>query len=381
MASNRLAEEGILTAASTTEPGEPPAVAEESATPAPVVQTLQFESGRALQGLHANEPGLLKTLEETLGVKATARDGWLRLEGPAAGVDGARRVFAQLDEARAKGLPIRKHEFLYALRSVAETISAGDGGTTNPELSSLASIKIQTSARRPPVVAKTAGQLEYLRNIASRDIVFGVGPAGTGKTYLAMAAALQALKKEQVGRIILTRPAVEAGEALGFLPGDLQEKIFPYLRPLYDALHSLLDPEELQRYMEKRMVEIAPLAYMRGRTLDSAFIVLDEAQNTTTEQMFMFLTRMGQGSKCVVTGDRTQIDLPANKRSGLVEAIQALKDTRGIGFTYFEERDVVRHELVQSIIRAYRAHRYGDGASPREADREPERRGKNSLAR
>ncbi len=351
-----------------------------------VVQTMQFESGRALQSLHANEPGLLKTLEETLNVKTTSRDGWLRLEGSTAGVQQARRVFEQLEEARAKGLPIRKHEFLYALRSVVETGVAPEGGAAavpaNPELSSLASFKIQTSARRPPVVAKTAGQLEYLRSIGSHDIVFGVGPAGTGKTYLAMAAALQALKKEQVGRIILTRPAVEAGEALGFLPGDLQEKIFPYLRPLYDALHSLLDPEELQRYMEKRMVEIAPLAYMRGRTLDSAFIVLDEAQNTTTEQMFMFLTRMGQGSKCVVTGDRTQIDLPANKRSGLVEAIQALNGVQGIGFTYFEERDVVRHELVQSIIRAYRAHRYGDGGSPREADREPERRGgKNSLAR
>ena len=171
------------------------------------------------------------------------------------------------------------------------------------------------------------------------------------------------LRKEEVSRIILTRPAVEAGEALGFLPGDLQEKIFPYLRPLYDALHVLLEPEELQRYMERRMVEIAPLAYMRGRTLDHAFIVLDEAQNTTTEQMFMFLTRMGQGSRCVVTGDRTQIDLPANKRSGLVEAIQALKDIPGIGFTYFEEGDVVRHELVQAIIRAYRQHRYGDGAA------------------
>ena len=170
------------------------------------------------------------------------------------------------------------------------------------------------------------------------------------------------MRKEEVGRIILTRPAVEAGEALGFLPGDLQEKIFPYLRPLYDALHHLLEAEELQRYMDKRMVEIAPLAYMRGRTLDGAFIVLDEAQNTTTEQMFMFLTRMGQGSKCVVTGDRTQIDLPSNKRSGLVEAIQALKDVPGIGFSYFEETDVVRHELVQKIIRAYRNHRYGDAA-------------------
>ncbi len=317
--------------------------------------TLQFESARVLQALCGNEPGLLKVLEERLGVKTTTREGWLRLEGDPVKVAQGRKVFEQLNHARQGGVNIRKHEFMYALRSVA------DAGVGNPpDLATLSSIKIQTSARKNPVVAKTAGQLEYLRNIASHDVVFGVGPAGTGKTFLAMSSALAALRKEEVGRIILTRPAVEAGEALGFLPGDLQEKIFPYLRPLYDALHHLLEAEELQRYMDKRMVEIAPLAYMRGRTLDGAFIVLDEAQNTTTEQMFMFLTRMGQGSKCVVTGDRTQIDLPSNKRSGLVEAIQALKDVPGIGFSYFEETDVVRHELVQKIIRAYRNHRYGD---------------------
>ncbi len=317
--------------------------------------TLQFESARALQALCANDLGLLKVLEERLGVKTTTREGWLRLEGDPAALARGRRMFDQLNQARQSGTQIRKHEFMYALRTATEAESAGA-----PDLAALSSIKIHTSARKTPVVAKTAGQLEYLRNIASHDVVFGVGPAGTGKTFLAMSSALAALRKEEVGRIILTRPAVEAGEALGFLPGDLQEKIFPYLRPLYDALHHLLETEELQRYMDKRMVEIAPLAYMRGRTLDGAFIVLDEAQNTTTEQMFMFLTRMGQGSKCVVTGDRTQIDLPSNKRSGLVEAIQALKDVPGIGFSYFEESDVVRHELVQKIIRAYRTHRYGE---------------------
>ncbi len=317
-------------------------------------QTLQFESARVVQSLCANDLGLLKTFEEKTGVKATTREGWLRFEGEAAQVEKAKQVFEQLDQARQDGVAIHRHEFLYSVRSVFETSEAA------PNLRSLASIKIHTSARKMPVVAKTAGQLEYLRTIASHDVVFGIGPAGTGKTYLAMATALAALRKEEVGRIILTRPAVEAGEALGFLPGDLQEKIFPYLRPLYDALHTLLDVEELQRYMEKKMVEIAPLAYMRGRTLDGAFIVLDEAQNTTAEQMFMFLTRLGQGSKCVVTGDRTQIDLPGNKRSGLVEASQALKDVPGIGFAYFEESDVVRHELVQAIIRAYRLHRYGE---------------------
>ena len=317
-------------------------------------QTLQFESARVVQALCANDLGLLKLFEEKTGVKATTREGWLRFEGDPANVEKAKQVFVQLDQARQDGVAIHRHEFLYALRSVFEAQEAA------PNLRSLSSIKIHTSARKAPVVAKTAGQLEYLRTIASHDVVFGIGPAGTGKTYLAMATALAALRKEEVGRIILTRPAVEAGEALGFLPGDLQEKIFPYLRPLYDALHTLLDMEELQRYMEKKMVEIAPLAYMRGRTLDHAFIVLDEAQNTTAEQMFMFLTRLGQGSKCVVTGDRTQIDLPGNKRSGLVEASQALKNVPGIGFAYFEETDVVRHELVQAIIRAYRLHRYGE---------------------
>ena len=321
---------------------------------------LQYENARVLLALCANDLALLKVLEEKTGVKTTTREGWIKLDGDPVNVTRARRVFEQLDEARLNGVVIRRQEFLYALRAVTEP-----GAEATPDLRTLSSLKIHTSARRPPVVAKTAGQLEYLRTIASHDVVFGIGPAGTGKTFLAMSAALAALRKEEVGRIILTRPAVEAGEALGFLPGDLQDKIFPYLRPLYDALHALLDAEELQRYMDKKMVEIAPLAYMRGRTLDHAFIVLDEAQNTTTEQMFMFLTRMGQGSKCVVTGDRTQIDLPANKRSGLVEASHALKDVPGIGFAYFEESDVVRHELVQAIIRAYRQHRYGEpGATP-----------------
>ena len=326
--------------------------------------TLQYENPRVVLALTANDPSLLKVLEERVGVKTTTRDGWIRLDGEAAKVEQARKIFAQLDQARQDGVTLRKHEFMYALRSVLDPAAE-----SVPDLKSLNSIKVMTSARKNVVVAKTAGQLEYLRTIAAHDVVFGIGPAGTGKTYLAMASALASLRKEEVGRIILTRPAVEAGEALGFLPGDLQEKIFPYLRPLYDALHTLVETEELQKYMEKRMIEIAPLAYMRGRTLDHAFIVLDEAQNTTTEQMFMFLTRMGQGSKCVVTGDRTQIDLPANKRSGLVEASQALKNVRGIGFTYFEESDVVRHELVQAIIRAYRQHRYGEQLTPASEER------------
>ncbi len=311
-------------------------------------QTLQFENARALHGLYANDIKLLKNLEESLSVKVTTREGWVRIEGEPEKVACARRVFEQLENARQKGVEIRRHEFNYALRSVGES---GQG------LDDLVETKIACSPKRPPIVPKTIGQRAYIHSIQQHDMVFGVGPAGTGKTYLAMAMAISSLKKEQVHRIILTRPAVEAGEALGFLPGDLHEKIMPYLRPLYDALYDMLDAEEIQRYIERGIIEIAPLAYMRGRTLNHAFVILDEAQNTTTEQMFMFLTRLGAESKCVITGDRTQIDLPSNKRSGLVEALQALKDVPGIAFDFFEERDVIRHELVQAIVRAYKNHR------------------------
>lgn len=312
-------------------------------------QTLQFESGRVLQSLYGNDLALLKNLEKALEVRVTARDGMLRIEGAPERIEQTRRVFEQLERARQGGVTIRKHEFLHALRSITE-----------PEESSLDTLldtKILSSPKRPPIVPKTAGQRTYLQAIQTHDMVFGVGPAGTGKTYLAMAMAVAALKKDQVNRIILTRPAVEAGEALGFLPGDLKEKIMPYLRPLYDALYDMLDAEEMQRLMERGVIEIAPLAYMRGRTLNHAFVVLDEAQNTTTEQMFMFLTRLGSESKAVITGDHTQIDLPSNKRSGLIEAMQALQNVEGISFCHFGERDVIRHELVQSIVRAYRRHR------------------------
>ena len=210
---------------------------------------------------------------------------------------------------------------------------------------------------KPPIIPKTAGQKGYIQAILANDITFGVGPAGTGKTYLAVALAVAALKQEKVSRIVLTRPAVEAGEALGFLPGDLQEKILPYLRPLYDALYDMLEVEEIQKFMDRGVIEIAPLAYMRGRTLANSFVILDEAQNTTAEQMFMFLTRLGEGSRCVVTGDRTQIDLPRNKLSGLIEAVEALEEVPGIAMHFFNEQDVVRHPLVQSIIVAYKEHR------------------------
>ena len=224
-------------------------------------------------------------------------------------------------------------------------------------LSDAVDVKIATSTRKPAIVTRTHGQRNYVEAIQKHDVVFGIGPAGTGKTYLAVAMAVAALKKEQVSRIVLTRPAGEAGEALGFLPGDLQEKITPYLRPLYDSLRDMLEPEETERLVARQTIEVAPLAYMRGRTLANAFVILDEAQNTTTEQMFMLLTRIGQNSKLVVTGDVTQIDLPSNKRSGLVEALQARKSVPGISMVYFNERDVVRHELVRAIINAYQQHR------------------------
>lgn len=318
-------------------------------------RTLEFESARALQALFANDLKLLKSLEDTVGVRVTTRDGWVKLEGEAAQLDRAQRVFDQLEKTRQKGVEIGRHEFNYALNSVTESPSEN--------LNDVVDAKIATSPRKPPIVARTAGQRSYVEAIQKHDIVFGIGPAGTGKTYLAVAMAVAALKKEQVSRIVLTRPAVEAGEALGFLPGDLQEKITPYLRPLYDALRDMLDLDEIERLVGRQTIEIAPLAYMRGRTLSNAFVILDEAQNTTTEQMFMLLTRIGANSKCVVTGDVTQIDLPSNKRSGLVEALQALKTVAGISMVYFNERDVVRHELVRAIISAYQQHRTPANAS------------------
>ena len=314
---------------------------------------MEFESARALQSLYANDLKLLKNLEDSLGVKVTTREGWVKLEGEPAKLDRAQRVFDQLEQARQRGVNIQKHEFNYALNSVNEE--------RPDDLSDAISARIVTSPRKAPIIARTLGQKNYVETIEKHDIVFGIGPAGTGKTYLAVAMAVAALKSEEASRIILARPAVEAGEALGFLPGDLQEKITPYLRPLYDALHDMMDAEEMERALAREVIEIAPLAYMRGRTLNNAFVILDEAQNATTEQMFMLLTRIGLNSKCVVTGDVTQIDLPANKRSGLVEALQALKNVAGIAVSYFTERDVVRHPLVRAIINAYQQHRTPSG--------------------
>jgi phosphate starvation-inducible PhoH-like protein len=320
-------------------------------------ETLQFENGRALQNLYANDLRLLQALEEKLDLKVTTRDGWLRLEGERNNIEKARQLFGQLEAARQRGMQIHRHEFQYALDVVS--------GRSQESLGQLAQVQILGSSRRTPISPKTSQQLTYVQAIQASDIVFGIGPAGTGKTYLAMAMAVEALKRETVKRVILTRPAVEAGEALGFLPGDLQEKIFPYLRPLYDALYDMISAVESQKFMDRGVIEIAPLAYMRGRTLNDAFVILDEAQNTTREQMFMFLTRLGADSKCVVTGDQTQIDLPANKTSGLIEALQALRGVAGIEFIEFSERDVVRHSLVKFIINAYKAFREKQGPPSR----------------
>lgn len=325
-------------------------------TKAPLTEsvTLMFENARALQEHYAGDESLLRRIESELGLHVTSRDGWLKLEGPLPQLKSAQALFAELGRIRTSGGVIGRHEFLYALEKYAQgktNTSAGSG------LEGLYGERIQCSSRKPPVIPKTLSQRDYLRAIDTHDITFGIGPAGTGKTYLAVAKAVASLKSEKVNKIILTRPAVEAGEALGFLPGELQEKILPYLRPLYDALHDMLEPEEIQRAIDRNIIEIAPLAYMRGRTLNKAFIILDEAQNTTTEQMFMFLTRIGVGSKCVITGDRTQIDLPKNKPSGLIEAVGALHETPGISFHHFGESDVVRHPLVRAIITAYKEHR------------------------
>lgn len=311
--------------------------------------TLQYESARQAQQLYDNNPANLRLLQEELEIQATSRDGWIKLEGDDDNLAQAQDVFASLKDQLDTGQRPRQRDLVKAIQTVKE-----DGGEA---LRGLKSQTITTSPRKPSVIPKTVGQKEYIQAITTHDITFGVGPAGTGKTYLAMAMAVSALQRGDVSRIILTRPAVEAGEALGFLPGDLREKLSPYLRPLHDALLDMIPVEEVQRHMERETIEIAPLAYMRGRTLNNAFVILDEAQNTTNEQMFMFLTRLGYHSKAIVTGDPTQIDLPPSKQSGLLEALLTLRKTEGVAIKKFAQNDVVRHPLVQKIINAYETRR------------------------
>src|SRR5262245_15594710 len=318
-------------------------------------ETLHFENARIAQQLFNNDPRNLDALEQQLGVKATVRDGWIKLDGAADALERAKQLFVSLEGTLKAGTPVRNREFAHALNVVQH-----EGVTT---LKELMNDRVVTHEKKPGVTAKTVGQKRYVEAIRKHDITFGIGPAGTGKTYLAVALALAALREGKVSRIVLTRPAVEAGEALGFLPGDLNEKIMPYLRPLLDALQDMLPAEEIQKHTERGVIEIAPLAYMRGRTLNHAFIILDEAQNSTAEQMFMFLTRLGINSKAAVTGDETQVDLPPQKRSGLIEAHRALRRVEGIAIIEFTKRDVVRHPLVQRIIAAYEEHRGQNRAS------------------
>ncbi len=296
----------------------------------------------------------LKQLETALSVKLRTSGSDIMIEGNADGVAKAERVFGQFAGLLRDGYRFQRGD----VRTAAQLVQQNP----NVELPEYFLRGSSKAAGRKQVTPKTVGQRNYLEAIEKKDIVFGVGPAGTGKTYLAMAQAVSFLLAKKVNRIILARPAVEAGEKLGFLPGDLQEKVNPYLRPLYDALYEMIDAERVERLLERNVIEIAPIAFMRGRTLNDAFVILDEAQNTTSEQMKMFLTRLGFGSRAVVTGDVTQIDLPPGKVSGLVEALKVVEGIDDIAVIQFDDRDIVRHQLVQQIVRAYEA--YGKKAKP-----------------
>ena len=304
----------------------------------------------------------VRIIEKSFDVAIINRGSDIKIAGEPNNVDKAIRSIQNLMGMLSSGTTISEQEVRYVISQVEEG--------NEEELSKLSEGCVLITARGVPIKAKTLGQKKYIDTIAKNPIVFGVGPAGTGKTYLAVAMAVQAFKNKEVSKIILTRPAVEAGEKLGFLPGDMQDKVDPYLRPLYDALGDMLGGESFSKNVERGLIEVAPLAYMRGRTLDNAFIILDEAQNATAEQMKMFLTRMGFSSKIVVTGDVTQIDLPRDKKSGLRDAERVLKGIEGIEFMYLSDADVVRHPLVQRIVKAYE-----------EKNTERERSGKRRMPR
>ena len=298
----------------------------------------------------------LRSLESALGVTVRTSGHDVVIEGDAEDVARAERTLSQLGALLREGYRFARGD----VKTAAQLITQDP----NVELQDYFLKGTSRSAGRRQVVPKTVMQRRYLEAIDTYDIAFGVGPAGTGKTYLAMAQAVAYLLAKRVNRIILARPAVEAGEKLGFLPGDLQEKVNPYLRPLYDALYDMMDAERVERLLERGVIEVAPIAFMRGRTLNDAFVILDEAQNTTSEQMKMFLTRLGFGSKAVVTGDVTQIDLPPGRISGLIEALKVVGDVQGIGIIHFDDRDVVRHALVQKIVKAYESYSSSSAAKP-----------------
>ncbi|PIQ83705.1 MAG: hypothetical protein COV75_06030 [Candidatus Omnitrophica bacterium CG11_big_fil_rev_8_21_14_0_20_63_9] len=308
-------------------------------------QSVTIRNDQEMLALFGKHDQHLRKIEHALGVSVVARAGEVKINGPEVNLGKAARLFDDLLVIVRSGSPLHKEDVEYALRAI-----------NDPRLIQLRQMyqeRIDVPSKRRFVLPRTPGQKAYVDAMRSHDIVFAVGPAGTGKSYLAMAMAVENLTKGEVSRIILTRPAVEAGERLGYLPGDLAEKINPYLRPLYDALYEMMEIDMVQRYIDRGIIEVAPLAFMRGRTLNDAFIVLDEAQNTTGEQMKMFLTRLGFDSKAVITGDVTQVDLPTEKISGLIQVQGLLAKVPGIKFIPFSAQDVVRHELVQAIIQAY----------------------------
>ncbi len=309
-------------------------------------KNIQFDNNRDLQLLFGKYDQNLKLIEEGLKVRIHRNGGGLKVSGAQSQIAKMEELFGYLFAIVDSGRDVKKHDVVYALK-----VTEDEKEELN--LKRLTKEKIDVPVKGVVVMPKTKGQIEYVEAIKQYDIVFGIGPAGTGKTYLAMAMAVNALKKGLVRRIILTRPAIEAGENLGFLPGDMVEKVLPYLRPLYDALYDMMEAEKVEQYTEKGVIEVAPLAYMRGRTLNDAFIILDEAQNSTPYQMKMFLTRLGFDSKTVITGDITQSDLPAGEPIGLIDAQKVLKDIEGIKFVYLTREDIVRHELIQKIIEAY----------------------------
>ncbi|MFV8826697.1 PhoH family protein [Alkalihalobacterium sp. APHAB7] len=306
---------------------------------------LEIKDQNEVQRLYGPNDAHLKRIEEKLGVQITTRGEDLSIKGEDEAVHVVKDVLETMLKLLRQGTALSERDVVYAIQLAEKGMLE--------ELLHLYQEKLTVNAKGKPVLIKTLGQKHYVSSIRKRDLVFGIGPAGTGKTYLAVVMAVTALKEGQVKKIVLTRPAVEAGESLGFLPGDLKEKVDPYLRPLYDALHDILGVEQTLRLMERGTIEVAPLAYMRGRTLDDSFVILDEAQNTTQEQMKMFLTRLGFGSKMVVNGDLTQIDLPKGKRSGLKVGIDVLGNVQGVDFIYLQQSDVVRHTLVQRILDAY----------------------------
>ena len=311
-------------------------------------RTLRFDSMDTMMAVFGQFDEYIRILEEETGAQVVVRGSEARMSGNPEAVELAETIIQRMIHMAQSGEPVDKGRIRYIIQL------ARDG--RDEEFSALLKDVVCLTYKGKPIKSKTLGQKKYVDAIAKNDVVFSIGPAGTGKTYLAMAKAVTAFKDKQVDRIILTRPAVEAGEKLGFLPGDLQNKVDPYLRPLYDALHDLMGLETYLKLIERGIIEVAPLAYMRGRTLNDSFIILDEAQNTTSEQMKMFLTRLGVGSKAVITGDVTQIDLPEGKRSGLIEAQHVLKGIPGISIVQLTHRDVVRHELVMAIIQAYDRH-------------------------